>query len=83
MRILLADQLVAAGSQLSWDHLRHQRGIFSFSGLTPAQVERLAKEYHIYLVSNGRLSVAGITHTNVEYVAKAIHSVTKRPSSRS
>lgn len=51
--------------------------MFSFTGLTPAQVERLAAEYSVYMVPNGRANIAGINKHNVEYVAKAIHEVTK------
>ena len=47
------------------------------AGLTPAEVDRLTKEYHIYLTKNGRISVAGVTSSNVNYLAEAIHAVTK------
>lgn len=41
------------------------------------QVERLTKEYSIYLTKDGRISVAGVTSGNVDYLAKAMHEATK------
>ena len=41
------------------------------------QVERLTKEFSIYLTKDGRISMAGVTSKNVEYLAHAIHEVTK------
>lgn len=40
------------------------------------QVERITKEFSIYLTKDGRISMAGMTSKNVEYVAKAVHAVT-------
>lgn len=40
------------------------------------QVERMTKEFHIYLTKDGRISVAGISSKNVDYVAEAMHTVT-------
>lgn len=42
-----------------------------------AQVGRLRSEYSIYLTGDGRISMAGLTSSNIEYVAKAINEVTK------
>ncbi len=41
------------------------------------QVERLSKEFNVYLTKDGRVSVAGITSKNVGHLAKSIHAVTK------
>lgn len=51
--------------------------MFSFTGLTEAQVKVMIEKYHIYMTSNGRISMAGLNKSNVEYVAKAIYEVTK------
>jgi len=51
--------------------------MFCFSGLTTEQVEKLKVEHHIYLTKDGRISMAGVTTGNVEYIAKAIVDVTK------
>ena len=41
------------------------------------QVEKLRTEYHIYMTKNGRISMAGVTSKNVEYLASSMHEVTK------
>jgi aspartate aminotransferase len=64
-------------SKRSWKHITSQIGMFAFTGLTPPQVERLQKEFSVYLTKDGRISIAGITSKNVQYLASAIHEVTK------
>ena len=75
MRTALKAAVLAAGSTKNWDHITSQIGMFCYSGLQPAQVERLKDEFHIYITKDGRISMAGVTTGNVEYVAKAIHAV--------
>ncbi|CAG8540766.1 11269_t:CDS:2 [Acaulospora morrowiae] len=65
------------GSKYSWDHITNQIGMFCYSGLNPEQVDRLIKEYHVYLTKDGRISIAGISSSNVKYLAEAIHEVTR------
>jgi aspartate aminotransferase len=77
MRTKLADNLKSEGSTQNWQHITDQIGMFCFTGLKPNQVERLTKEFSIYLTKDGRISVAGITSANVGYLANAIHQVTK------
>lgn len=55
-----------------FDSLEHQKGMFSFTGLTTAQVNRLINNFGIYLTSDGRINVAGLNQQNVAYVADAI-----------
>ena len=78
MRTLLTNALYKLGSKRNWSHINSQIGMFCYSGLTPEQVDRLTNEYHIYLTRNGRISMAGVTSKNVEYLAKAIHEITKK-----
>jgi len=52
-----------------------QRGMFSYTGLNPAQVDRLREEYAIYLVRSGRICVAGLNEGNVDAVAGAMAEV--------
>ena len=52
-----------------------QRGLFSYSGLTKEQVQRLRKEYSIYAVETGRICVAALNSGNIHYVAQAIAKV--------
>ncbi|CAN4105073.1 unnamed protein product [Withania somnifera] len=77
MRTALRENLEKLGSSLSWEHITNQIGMFCYSGMTPEQVDRLTKEYHIYMTRNGRISMAGVTTGNVGYLANAIHDVTK------
>ncbi|KAI9358901.1 pyridoxal phosphate-dependent transferase [Zopfochytrium polystomum] len=65
------------GSKLNWSHITSQIGMFCYTGLTPEQVDRLKKEFSVYLTRDGRISIAGITSGNVKYLAEAIHEVTK------
>jgi aspartate aminotransferase, mitochondrial len=77
MRGLLRSNLAKEGSSKDWAHITEQIGMFCFTGMTGPQVERLSKEFSIYLTKDGRISVAGITSKNVGYLAHAIHEVTK------
>ncbi|CAN1123289.1 Aspartate aminotransferase, mitochondrial [Linum perenne] len=77
MRTSLRENLENLGSPLSWKHITEQIGMFCYSGMTPEQVDRLTKEFHIYMTRNGRISMAGVTTGNVRYLANAIHEVTK------
>ncbi|ODQ79421.1 hypothetical protein BABINDRAFT_37523 [Babjeviella inositovora NRRL Y-12698] len=63
------------GGNSNWEHIVSQQGMFSFTGLSALQVSRMEKEHAVYLVSSGRISMAGLNEDNVEYVAKAIHEV--------
>lgn len=77
MRQLLRSNLAKEGSSRDWAHITDQIGMFCFTGMAPAQVEKLTKDFSVYLTKDGRISVAGITSKNVEYLAHAIHQVTK------
>lgn len=77
MRERLVAGLKNAGSTRDWSHITEQIGMFCFSGLSAEQVDRLASEFHIYMTRNGRISMAGVTSHNVDYLAKAMHEVTK------
>ncbi|KAI4385057.1 hypothetical protein MLD38_003124 [Melastoma candidum] len=82
IRILLEDghaidNLEKLGSTLSWKHITNQIGMFCYSGMTPEQVDRLTKEFHIYITCNCRISMAGVTTGIIGYLANAIHEVTK------
>jgi len=77
MRKQLRELLVKEGSTRDWNHITAQIGMFCFTGLNPEQVERMTKEFSIYLTKDGRISVASLSTSNIEYVAKALHQVTK------
>ena len=75
MRELLVKTLKAKGVPGDYSFITRQRGMFSFSGLTPAQVEALKEKYSIYIVGSGRINVAGITEQNVGPLCEAIAEV--------
>jgi len=52
-----------------------QRGMFSYTGLSAAQVARLREEFSVYAVDTGRICVAALNSRNVEHVADAIAAV--------
>lgn len=72
MREELYHALKANGTPGSWEHIVNQIGMFSFTGLTPPQVEYLTSKYHIYLMRSGRINMCGLNPGNLEYVADAI-----------
>ncbi|MCY4046074.1 MAG: aspartate/tyrosine/aromatic aminotransferase, partial [Cellvibrionales bacterium] len=55
--------------------IEQQNGMFSFSGLNKDQVKRLIEEFGIYIVGSGRINVAGITSSNLDYIVNAIAKV--------
>jgi aspartate/tyrosine/aromatic aminotransferase len=75
MRNLFVDSLKARGVQQNFDFIRHQRGMFSFSGLTKQQVEALRAQFAIYIVGSGRINVAGMTTANMDRLCDAIKAV--------
>lgn len=75
MRQSLRDVLESQVSNRSFEYLTSQQGMFSFTGLNPEQVQRLQDEFAVYMVSNGRMCVAGLNSRNVDYVACAIAKV--------
>ncbi len=75
MRKLFVETLAAKGVGRDFSFITGQRGMFSFSGLTKDQVERLKNEYAIYIVGSGRINVAGMTESNMDRLCEAIKSV--------
>lgn len=75
MRKALYDAALAEGVAL--DFVLKQKGMFSFTGLTPEEMDTLRVEHAIYGVRNGRICVAGLNDGNVVRVAKAIASIIK------
>ena len=75
MRQQLQDVLSAKVPGRDFSYFTKQRGMFSFTGLTPEQVARLQSEFAVYMVDNGRMCVAGLNSKNIDYVANAIAAV--------
>ena len=77
MRTSLVAKLQSRGVARDFSFVARQRGMFSYSGLTAAQVERLRAEYGIYAVSTGRICLAALNSRNIDYVADAMAAVLK------
>ncbi|KAK6927392.1 Aminotransferase, class I/classII [Dillenia turbinata] len=78
MRKQLFDALQARGTPGDWSHILAQVGMFTYSGLDSEQVTFMTKEYHIYIPSDGRINMAGLSTKAVPHLADAIHAaVTK------
>lgn len=75
MRRKLYDTLSSAAPGRDFSYLITQRGMFSYSGLSPEQVDRLREEFGVYLVRSGRMCIAGLNDGNVNYVAAAMAAV--------
>ena len=75
MRQELVNVLKEAVPGHNFDYLLKQRGMFSYTGLSAAQVERLREEFGVYLIASGRMCVAGLNASNVHRVAQAFAAV--------
>lgn len=75
MRISLVEKLKAKGVAQDFSFVAQQRGMFSYTGLSPEQVERMRSEFGIYAVSTGRICLAALNTKNIDYVADAIAAV--------
>jgi aspartate/tyrosine/aromatic aminotransferase len=75
MRKLFVSSLRDAGASRDFSFIERQKGMFSFSGLTKDQVQRLKDEFSIYVVGSGRINVAGMTQTNMGRISRAIVAV--------
>eukprot|EP00499_Haloplacidia_sp_CaronLabIsolate_P004112 CAMPEP_0196769406 /NCGR_PEP_ID=MMETSP1104-20130614/520_1 /TAXON_ID=33652 /ORGANISM="Cafeteria sp., Strain Caron Lab Isolate" /LENGTH=408 /DNA_ID=CAMNT_0042139501 /DNA_START=42 /DNA_END=1268 /DNA_ORIENTATION=- len=73
MREALFEALKSLGTPGDWTHIVKHRGMFTFTGLRPEHVELIQHKYHIYMLSDGRINVAGLGSSDVDYVAEAIH----------
>lgn len=77
MRVGLVEAIKAEGVAQDFSFVAQQRGMFSYTGLSAAQVERLRADFGIYAVSTGRICLAALNSKNLTYVASAIAQVVK------
>jgi aromatic-amino-acid transaminase len=77
MRTSLVEKLKARGVKQDFSFVAQQRGMFSYTGLTVDQVERLKADYGIYAVSTGRICLAAVNTRNIDALADAIAGVLK------
>jgi aromatic-amino-acid transaminase len=75
MRKQLVEKIHARAPGADFSFVLAQRGMFSYSGLSKAQVQRLRAEYSIYAIDTGRICVAALNSKNADYVADAIANV--------
>jgi aromatic-amino-acid transaminase len=75
MRSALAEGLKAAGAPGDLAYITQQRGMFSYSGLTAQQMQRLRNEFAVYGVDSGRICVAALNTKNLRSVIPAIVAV--------
>jgi aromatic-amino-acid transaminase len=77
MRRQLVEKIKQNGATQDFSFVLTQRGMFSYSGLTAPQVERLREEHAIYAISSGRICVAALNSGNIDAAAKGIAAVLK------
>lgn len=75
LRELMVSTLTELGVDRDFSFIQAQNGMFSFSGLTPAQVAKLKEDNGIYIVGSGRINVAGLSTKNMRTVCEAIAAV--------
>jgi aspartate/tyrosine/aromatic aminotransferase len=68
-------QLRAHCPQRDFSFITRQRGMFSFFGISPEQVQALRTQHHIYMTSDSRMNIAGLRKENLEYFARATAQV--------
>ncbi|MBB3813140.1 aromatic-amino-acid transaminase [Xanthomonas arboricola] len=76
LRAGLVAKLATLGAP-EFDFIQRQAGMFSYSGLTRTQVDRLREEFAIYAVGTGRICVAALSQRNLDYVAQAVATVSR------
>ncbi|WP_438301031.1 amino acid aminotransferase [Pseudomonas sp. NMS19W] len=77
LRSGLVEALEPHGLRERFAHIGVQRGMFSYTGLSPEQVKNLREHHSVYMVSSGRANVAGIDATRLDLLAEAIANVCK------
>lgn len=77
LRCALVDALKPYDLAERFGHIARQRGMFSYTGLTREQVERLRERHSVYMVGSGRANAAGIDARRVDQLAQAIADVCK------
>jgi aromatic-amino-acid transaminase len=76
MRAGMVEKLAAHGAP-QFGFIQQQAGMFSYSGLSRAQVDRLREEFGIYALGTGRICVAALNRGNLDYVAEAVAAVSR------
>ncbi|MDG1813487.1 MAG: aspartate/tyrosine/aromatic aminotransferase [Porticoccaceae bacterium] len=77
MRSLLTSGIQGNLAGIDFSHIEQQNGMFSFLGISSAQLERLREEFGIYIVSSTRVNLAGINSSNIGYISESMNTVLK------
>ena len=75
MRILLYNTLIEKNVKGTWEHVRLQRGMFTYTGIQATAVQILKTQHHVYLLATGRVSIAGLTPSNIILFVNALVTV--------
>lgn len=75
VRELLYGALVFHAVKGDWIHVFKQRGMFSYTGISSVAVKELKERFHVFMLSNGRISLAGLNEGNVDYFAESLAAV--------
>ncbi len=75
MRVAMVDKLKAAGVKQDMSFIAQQVGMFSYSGLTKEQMQRLRSEFGVYGTDTGRMCVAALNSRNIDHVCASIAKV--------
>lgn len=77
MRSLLTSGIQGNSAGIDFSHIERQNGMFSFLGISSAELERLREEFGIYIVSSTRVNLAGINSSNIGYISESMNTVLK------
>jgi len=75
MRRQLVEKLRVRSPKADFSFVEHQRGMFSYSGLSREQVVRLREEFAVYAIESGRICVAALNTKNIDYATDCIARV--------
>jgi aspartate/tyrosine/aromatic aminotransferase len=78
MREMLIQKLFQKAGDVDWSYLKEHKGMFSFIDMDKAQVQRMIKEFAIYMTDNGRISIPGLTTQNIDSVVNALSKCVKQ-----
>lgn len=78
VRQKVLDKFTELGTPGSWEHVVNLNGLFWFTGLSPAQTQKLREEHHIYGTLNGRVNVAGLNDSNIDAYCAAVDAVVRK-----
>lgn len=75
VRKLFVETLAAKGVTRDFSFIEHQRGMFSYTGLTKEQAQELREKHSVYILDSGRMNVAGMNEDNIDAICQAIADV--------